>query len=51
MNISEAIEDLETLKEYFEQNSKAYPVCLEYAIKKLKECCSDEEMTTDCGWR
>ena len=36
MTHKEAVEDLNTIKEFFEQESGAYPVSLEYAIKVLK---------------
>lgn len=35
MNHDEAINDLGVLKEYFEQEADAFPVCLEYAIEWL----------------
>ena len=35
MKRNEAIEDLKTLKEYFEKESCATPICIEYAIKAL----------------
>lgn len=38
MTRSEAIQDLEAIKEYFKQEcGGAYPICLEYAIKVLKK--------------
>ena len=37
MTHEEAINDLNTIKEFFEQQSGAYPVSLEYAIKVLKK--------------
>ena len=36
MTHKEAINDLKAIKEFFEQESGAYPVSLEYAIKVLK---------------
>lgn len=33
----DAIHDLKALKDYFEQETGATPVCLNYAIAKLKE--------------
>lgn len=36
MTHKEAVDDLNTIKEFFEQESGAYPVSLEYAIKVLK---------------
>lgn len=47
MTRSEAIQDLEAIKEYFERESGAYPLCLEYAIKELKE---RSEPHSDCQW-
>lgn len=48
MTRSEAIQDLEVIKEYFEQESGgSYPICLEYAIKVLK----NEQLQTDCSWK
>ena len=35
MTNAEAIHDLEALKEFFEEQSNASPICLEYAINKL----------------
>lgn len=47
MTRSEAIQDLEAIKEYFEQKSGgAYPICLEYAIKVLKK---EDQSKTDCA--
>ena len=37
MTHEEAINDLNAIKEFFEQESGAYPVSLEYAIKVLKK--------------
>ena len=49
MTRSEAIQDLEIIKEYFEQESGgAYPVCIEYAIEVLKK---EDRPQTDCAWR
>lgn len=36
MTREEAVNDLNTIKEFFEQESGAYPVSLEYAIEILK---------------
>lgn len=36
MTHEEAVNDLNTIKEFFEQESGAYPVSLEYAIEILK---------------
>ena len=36
MTHEEAVNDLNVIKEFFEQQSGAYPVSLEYAIKVLK---------------
>ena len=49
MTRSEAIQDLEAIKEYFEQESGgAYPICIEYAIEVLK---GDGQPQTDCAWK
>lgn len=37
MTRKEIISDLEVLKQYFESQSKAYPICLQSAIETLKE--------------
>lgn len=37
MKHEDAIKDLETLKEFFEEQSDAYPLSLEYAIEALKK--------------
>ena len=36
MTHKEAVNDLNTIKEFFEQKSGAYPISLDYAIKVLK---------------
>lgn len=36
MTHKEAVNDLNTIKEFFEQESGAYPISLDYAIKVLK---------------
>ena len=36
MTREEIISDLEVLKQYFESQSKAYPICLQSAIETLK---------------
>lgn len=36
MTHEEAVNDLNVIKEFFEQESGAYPISLEYAIKVLK---------------
>ena len=62
MTHKEAVNDLKAIKEYFEQESGAYPISLEYAIKVLKNELSadrpqgewkhlkgDEWLCSECG--
>lgn len=51
MTTIEAIEDLKTLKEYFEQESGATPICLEYAIEILEKNNKQPELQADCPWK
>lgn len=49
MTRSEAIQDLEAIKEFFEQESGgAYPICIEYAIEELKKV---DQPQIDCAWK
>ena len=36
MDNKDVIHDLKLIKDFFEENSGAYPICLEYAIKALE---------------
>lgn len=58
MTHKEAVNDLNTIKEFFEQESGAYPISLDYAIKVLKSELSadrpqgewiDAEIPLECG--
>lgn len=49
MTMNEAIQDLEAIKEYFEQESGgSYPICIEYAIEVLKKV---DQTQIDCAWK
>ena len=37
MTTKQMIEDLETLKQYFTEQTGSYPICLDFAIKKINK--------------
>lgn len=48
MTVAETIRDLETLKEYFQHESEAFPICLESAIEILKTL--EVVRCSECRW-
>ena len=50
MTHKEAVNDLKVIKEFFEQESGAYPVSLEYAIKMLKNELSADRPRGEWIW-
>lgn len=50
MTREEAINDLNTIKEFFEQESGAYPISLEYAIGVLKNESSADRPQGEWIW-